>query len=84
MVCSFGDQNDVAVFRELGLAPFQAIDLNGCMTSISGPLEGLSVLDARAKAIEMLEMEGNIDAIEERQQEVPFQNEGRTLSKSSF
>ena len=68
MVCSFGDQNDVAVFRELGLAPFQAIDLNGCMTSISGPLEGLSVLDARAKAIEMLEMEGNIDAIEERQQ----------------
>ena len=64
MVCSFGDQNDVAVFRELGLAPFQAIDLNGCMTSISGPLEGLSVLDARAKAIEMLELEGSIDAIE--------------------
>jgi len=77
MVCSFGDQNDVAVFRELGLAPFQAIDLNGCMTSISGPLEGLSVLDARAKAIEMLEMEGNIDAIEERQQEVPVSERGK-------
>ena len=77
MVCSFGDQNDVAVFRELGLAPFQAIDLNGCMTSISGPLEGLSVLDARAKAIEMLEIEGNIDAIEERQQEVPVSERGK-------
>ena len=25
MVCSFGDQNDVSVFRELGLTPFQAI-----------------------------------------------------------
>ena len=29
MVSSFGDQNDVAVFRELGLSPFQAIDLDG-------------------------------------------------------
>ena len=77
MVCSFGDQNDVAVFRELGLAPFQAIDLNGCMTAISGPLEGLSVLDARAKAIEMLELEGSIDAIEERQQEVPVSERGK-------
>ena len=38
MVCSFGDQNDVAVFRELGLSPFQAIDLDGNMTDISGPV----------------------------------------------
>ena len=40
MVCSFGDQNDVSVFRELGLTPFQAIDLQGNMTSIAGPLKG--------------------------------------------
>ena len=39
MVCSFGDQNDVSVFRELGLKPFQAIDLEGKMTEISGPLQ---------------------------------------------
>jgi len=77
MVCSFGDQNDVAVFRELGLAPFQAIDLNGCMTSIAGPLEGMAVLDARAKAIEMLESDGNIVSIEERQQEVPVSERGK-------
>ena len=31
MVCSFGDQNDVSVFRELGLDPFVAIDLEGRM-----------------------------------------------------
>ena len=47
------------------------------MTAISGPLEGLSVLDARAKAIEMLELEGSIDAIEERQQEVPVSERGK-------
>ena len=47
MVCSFGDQNDVAVFRELGLAPFQAIDLNGTMTEVAGPLKGMPVLEAR-------------------------------------
>ena len=77
MVCSFGDQNDVAVFRELGLTPFQAIDLNGCMTSIAGPLEGLSVLEARAKAIEILDEENNLVAIEERQQEVPVSERGK-------
>ena len=77
MVCSFGDQNDVAVFRELGLTPFQAIDLNGCMTSIAGPLEGLSVLEARAKAIEILDEENNLVAVEERQQEVPVSERGK-------
>ena len=29
MVCSFGDQNDVSIFRELDLKPFQAINLEG-------------------------------------------------------
>ena len=35
MICSFGDQNDVAVFRELALRPHVAIDMDGKMTSIS-------------------------------------------------
>ena len=55
MVCSFGDQNDVSIFRELGIKPFQAIDLSGNMTEISGSLTGLSVLDARKLAIQKLE-----------------------------
>ena len=38
MVCSFGDQNDVSVFREFGLEPFVAINLKGEMTEISGPV----------------------------------------------
>lgn len=77
MVCSFGDQNDVAVFRELGLTPFQAIDLNGCMTPIAGPLEGLKVIEARAKAIELLDIEDNVVSIEERQQEIPVSERGK-------
>ncbi|MDP6888734.1 MAG: class I tRNA ligase family protein [Candidatus Thalassarchaeaceae archaeon] len=77
MVCSFGDQNDVSVFRELGLAPFQAIDLDGCMTSIAGPLAGLSVKDARAAIIEYLDSEGLIENIEVRNQEVPVSERGK-------
>jgi valyl-tRNA synthetase len=77
MVCSFGDQNDVAVFRELGLTPFQAIDLDGCMTEISGPLVGMSVIEARKTAIDRLEADGRILSVEDRQQEVPVSERGK-------
>ena len=77
MVCSFGDQNDVAVFREMGLSPFQAIDLEGRMTSISGPLAGLTVTDARAAVIEQLEDSERIANIEVREQEVPVSERGK-------
>ena len=77
MVCSFGDQNDVAVFRELGLAPFQAIDLDGCMTSIAGPFAGMKVAEARKSVIEHLENEGRIHQIVEKEQEVPVSERGK-------
>ena len=77
MVCSFGDQNDVAVFRELGLTPYQAIDLDGCMTDIASDLSGLSVIEARVKATEMLEDTGKILQIEERSQEIPVSERGK-------
>ena len=77
MVCSFGDQNDVAVFRELGLTPFQAIGLDGCMTGISGPLSGMTVLNAREAVITGLEEAGRIVSIEDRQQEVPVSERGK-------
>ncbi|MBT3642212.1 MAG: class I tRNA ligase family protein [Euryarchaeota archaeon] len=76
MVCSFGDQNDVAIFRELGLKPFQAIDLEGKMTSISGDLSGLLVKDARNLAIEILNKEGKIDSISDHIQEIPVSERG--------
>ena len=77
MVCSFGDQNDVAVFRELGLTPFQAINLEGCMTELAGQWSGLSVIEARKAIIEHLESNGQIDKIEEKKQEVPVSERGK-------
>ncbi|RJU84351.1 MAG: valine--tRNA ligase [Candidatus Poseidoniales archaeon] len=77
MVCSFGDQNDVAVFRELGLKPFQAINLEGCMTELSGPLNGMKVRDARKEIIEILQQDGRIKNIEDREQEVPVSERGK-------
>ena len=77
MVCSFGDQNDVAVFRELGLTPFQAIDLEGCMTKIAGPFAGMKVAEARKSVIEYLESENKIHQIVEKEQEVPVSERGK-------
>ena len=76
MVCSYGDQNDVAIFRELGLRPFVAIDLNGEMTQISGPLSGLRVSDARIEATKILEESGSLESFEEREQEIPVSERG--------
>ena len=77
MVCSFGDQNDVAVFREMGLAPFQAIDLEGKMSEVAGPLQGLRVLEAREKAIELLEQDGRLVKTVERDQDIPVSERGK-------
>ncbi len=76
MVCSFGDQNDVSIFRELALKPYVAIDLDGKLTEISGPLQGLNVLDARKKAIEILEESGNMQSLNRRMQEIPVSERG--------
>jgi len=76
MVCSFGDQNDVSVFRELGIEPFVAIDLNGQMTEISGPLSGLPVIEARKKAIEILEEGNKLSSIKDHEQEIPVSERG--------
>ncbi|MAJ01020.1 MAG: valine--tRNA ligase [Euryarchaeota archaeon] len=77
MVCSFGDQNDVAVFRELGLAPFQAIDLDGKMTAVAGPFAGMKVIEARHAAIEMLESQGDLVQAVERDQDIPVSERGK-------
>jgi valyl-tRNA synthetase len=77
MVCSFGDQNDVAVFRELGLTPFQAIDLDGKLTEVAGPLQGLSVMEARNAAIEMLETSDRLVKSVERDQDIPVSERGK-------
>ncbi len=54
MMCSAGDLTDIQFFREMNLKPQIAIEKNGTMNSIAGPLEGLKVKEAREKIIDLL------------------------------
>jgi len=54
MICSFGDQGDVALFKELNLEPIMAIDTSAKMTEKAGKYAGLPVEEARVKLIEDL------------------------------
>ena len=65
MVCSYGDQNDVALFRELGLEEVVAIGLDGKMTEAAGEYAGLKPKQARTKIIEDLESKGFVEKIED-------------------
>src|SRR3989338_9946588 len=65
MVCSYGDQNDVALFRELNLEEIVAIGLDGRMTNAAGKYEGLKVKQAREKIIEDLKNNDFVEKIED-------------------
>jgi valyl-tRNA synthetase len=58
MMCSYGDTADIRFFREQNLTPIFLIDSNGKMNANSGFLSGLSVTEARKKAIEELKHRG--------------------------
>lgn len=64
MVCSYGDQSDIRLFRELKLKPTIAIDPDGRMNFNAGPYEGLLVEEARAKITEDLKSRGLVEKIE--------------------
>ena len=65
MVCSYGDQNDVALFRELQLEEIVAIGLDGRMTEVAGEYTGLKPKQARTKIIEDLETAGFVEKIDD-------------------
>ena len=65
MVCSYGDQNDVALFRELELDEVVAIGLDGRMTEAAGEYAGLKPKQARTKIIEDLETKGFVEKTED-------------------
>jgi valyl-tRNA synthetase len=71
MVCSYGDQNDVALFRELELEEIVAIDLEGKMTEAAGEYVGLKPKQARTKIIEDLENKGFLDKTEDISHRTP-------------
>jgi valyl-tRNA synthetase len=71
MVCSYGDQADVGLFRELELDAIAAIGMDGKMTAIAGPLARLKVEEARKKAIEDLTTAGLLASHKEVDQKFP-------------
>ena len=78
MVCSYGDQNDVALFRELGLEEIVAIGLDGRMTKAAGEYAGLKPKQARTKIIEDLETNGHIEKIEDIVHRTPVSERSKT------
>lgn len=60
MICSYGDQTDVQLFRELGLEEIVAINEDGKMSDNAGKYKGLSIEEARRNIIEDLKNEGLI------------------------
>jgi len=65
MVCSYGDHNDVTLFRELKLEEVIAIGLDGRMTEAAGEYATLRPKQARAKIIEDLERKGFLKKTED-------------------
>jgi len=64
MVCSYGDRNDVALFRELKLPEIVAVGLDGRMTEVAGTYAGLKIKQAREKITEDLQNQGFMEKIE--------------------
>ena len=78
MVCSYGDHNDVALFRELNLEEVVAIGQDGRMTEAAGAYAGLKPKQARTKIIEDLESKGFVEKIEEISHRTPVSERSRT------
>jgi len=72
MVCSYGDQADVQLFRELGLEPIAAIGMDGRMTEVAGPYTGLKVDEARKAVVADLEEQGRMEGHDVVDQKFPI------------
>ncbi len=71
MLSSFGDLEDVRLFRELRLEPRVLISPDGTMNELSGKYKGLPVEEARKRIVKDLEAEGYILKTEPVEQNIP-------------
>jgi valyl-tRNA synthetase len=78
MVCSYGDQNDVQVFRQLGLNEIVAINQNGITTPAAGPYSNLTLKEARARIIMDLNTAGLIEKEEDVMHRTPLCERSKT------
>ncbi|TET90604.1 MAG: valine--tRNA ligase [Methanomassiliicoccales archaeon] len=78
MMCSYGDQGDVQIFRELALEAVKAIDEDGQMTEAAGPYQGMKVADARKKILEDLIANDLVTDQESMMHKTPICSRSRT------
>ena len=78
MVCSYGDYNDVLLFREFKLKEVVAIDTDGKMTAAVGKYAGIPVKDARSQIIQDLHDAGIATKVEQIQHRTPLCERSRT------
>ena len=72
MVCSYGDYNDVMLFREFKLKEVVAVDMDGKMTAAAGKYAGVSIKDARSQVIQDLQESGVAVKVEQIQHRTPL------------
>ena len=72
MVCSYGDYNDVLLFREFKLKEIVAVDTDGKTTSAVGKYAGVPIKDARSQIIQDLQEMGVATKIEQIQHRTPL------------
>lgn len=78
MVCSYGDQNDVMLFREMNLEEIVSIGLDGRMTEAAGKYAGLRPKQARAAIIKDMEEAGIVEKVEEITHRTPISERSKT------
>lgn len=71
MLSSFGDIEDVRLFRELGFKPRILITPEGTMNKNAGPYAGLTIEEARKRVVEDLDKEGYLEKVEVIDQNIP-------------
>jgi valyl-tRNA synthetase len=78
MACSYGDYNDVLLFREFKLKEIVAIDIDGKMTAATGKYAGVAVKDARSQIIQDLQEMGVATKVEQIQHRTPLCERSKT------
>jgi valyl-tRNA synthetase len=78
MICSYGDQTDIQLFRELVLEPISAIDDRARMTESAGKYAGMKVRQAQAAIIEDLKNAGLLSKQEQISHRTPICERSKT------
>jgi valyl-tRNA synthetase len=78
MACSYGDLNDVQVFRDLGLKEIVALNENGFTTTYAEQYANLRINEARIKVIEDLKNAGFLEKEEHIMHRTPICERSKT------